>query len=173
MKKIICAVMLALCSVCSYAQQTNPLVGVWQKIDNMNQTHIMVGPNGKVFLPDGRLFGFYLNPTDFAHYDEYNFGPWIFGSYEVTSDSTYTERIILHEAGPTWETQAYFKYAFVGKRILVGQFDHTFPDGTVRTIYDIWIKAVYDDKEREAIIKKVYDNWDQYLERAKTLFGRE
>ena len=34
-------------------------------------------------------------------------------------------------------------------------------------------EAVYDEKERKAILKKVSDNWDEYMERAKNMFGRE
>ena len=48
---------------------------------------------------------------------------------------------------------------------------HTNPDGSKITIVDTWVKAVYDKKELEAVLKKVCDNYDVYIEEAKTKFG--
>lgn len=163
---------MALCSMVSFAGKNNPLVGVWQKVEYRGPGIIMIGSAGKVFMPDGRLFGFYLNPADYNHYEDFDFNPWLFGNYEVTSDSTYHEKITLHQAGPQWETDAYFTYKFLNSRILLAEFTHVFPDGTKRAITDVWIKAVYDEKERKELLKKVADNWDEYMQRAKIIFGR-
>ena len=55
---------------------------------------------------------------------------------------------------------------------MLAEFTHVFPDGTKRTITDVWIKAVYDEKERKALLKNVEENWDEYMQRAKIIFGR-
>lgn len=166
-------IMVLLCAIAgsAFAQKSNPLVGVWQQVVNMNQATLTFGPNGKVFLPDGRVFGYFLNPTEFDKYEQFNFGPWMFANYKVTTDSTYQEQVFLHN-DKGWETTINFKFRFLNSRTLLATYEHTYPDGSVRTIVDLWVKAVYDPKEQENVLKKVVDNWDEYIKKAKEMYGR-
>ncbi len=171
MKKIISLWVVLLVAVSAFAQKDNPLVGVWQQVVAGNQTTLTIGPNGKVFLPDGRMFGYFLNPTEFDKFEQFNFAPWILATYKVTGDSTYSEQIYIHNS-PDWEGTINFRYKLLNSRTLFAQYEHTYPDGSVRTITDLWVRAVYDKEEQEKVIKKVMDNWSSYEERAKTMYGR-
>lgn len=172
MKKYFVICLALIISSTSFAQKENPLVGVWQQVVGGDQTTLTIGPNGKVFMPDGRVFGYFLNPTEFDKYEDFNFGPWMFATYEVTSDSTYTENVSLHN-DKGWECLINFRYKFVNSRTIIAVYDHTYPDGSVRPIIDVWLKAIYDPKKQKEVIKKVADNWDEYVKKAKEMYGRE
>ena len=172
MKKYFALMLALIVSSASFAQKENPFVGVWQQVVAVNQATVTFGPSGKVFMDDGRVFGYSLNPADFDTYEEFNFGPWMFATYEVTSDSTYTEQVSLHN-DTGWEGTIYFHYKFLNSRTLMAYYDHTNPDGSVQTIFDLWIKAVYDPTEQKAILKKVADNWDEYVKQAKIQYNRQ
>lgn len=148
------------------------IVGMWQQVINVNQGSITLGPNGKVFMSDGRIFGYFLNPSDFENYSNYGFGPWFFGNYTVTSDSTYTEDVYLHSS-KEWEGTLKFKYKILNNHCLLTQYDHTFPDGSTRNITELWIKVSKGKDEQKKVIDIVKENWNVYLEKAKVLFGRE
>ena len=60
---------------------------------------------------------------------------------------------------------------FLNSRMLGAYYEHTSPDGSKTTIVDTWVKVVYDKKELEAVLKKVSDNYDTYIEKAKRKFG--
>ena len=63
MKKL--CVLIAVCAMSLMAMaQKSELVGTWQQLDANGNPTTQV----KVFMPDGRLFGFYLNPADYNHY---------------------------------------------------------------------------------------------------------
>jgi hypothetical protein len=96
----------------------------------------------------------------------------LFADYEVTSDSTYTEQISLHN-DKGWETTLNFTYKLLNSRTLHAFYEHTNSDGTKQVIHDLWIKAVYDKKTEKMIFKKVDANWNEYFEKAKKQYGRE
>ncbi len=171
MKKAFTFMLVFMLASTSFAKK-NPLVGVWQQVRQVENGFVTLGPGGKVFLPDGRLFGYSLYPSDFEHYEEYNFEPWLFADYEVTSDSTYTEQISLHN-DKGWETTLNFTYKLLNSRTLYAFYEHTNSDGTKQVIHDLWIKAVYDKKTEKMIFKKVDANWNEYFEKAKKQYGRE
>lgn len=172
MKKLLILMLVLMASGKSFAQKENALVGVWQQIVGGQANTLTIGPQGKVFMPDGRIFGFFLNPCQIATYEEFNFTPWMFANYEVNSDSTYTEQVFLHN-DTSFETTLHFNYKFVNSRTLFAIFDHLNPDGSTQTIVDVWVKAVYDPEELKAVLKKVSDNWDEYIKAAKKTYGRE
>lgn len=172
MKKRILIIVAFAMACLANAQISNPLVGMWQQVVNVNQTTVTIGPNGKVFLPDGRIFGYFLNPSEFETYSNYNFGPWLFGNYEVTSDSTYTENIFLHQTSG-WEGKIDFDYTIMNNHALLTQYVHTYPDNSQRTFTELWIKMVKGEKEQNDILEMVKAKWDEYLDRGKILFGRK
>lgn len=172
MKKLFIILLVLLTSGTTFAQKANALVGVWQQIVGGQANTLTIGPQGKVFMPDGRVFGFFLNPCQIDQYENFNFTPWMFANYEVTSDSTYTEKVFLHN-DTGFETTINFNYRFINSRTLIAIFDHVYPDGKTQTIVDLWIKAVYDPEELKAILKRVSDNWDGYIKAAKEAYGRE
>ena len=170
---LVMLVLICTISCSTFAQKKNQFVGVWQQfapIDGV-EDHIAITPNGKVFLPDGRVLGFHLNPADFQNYEKFDFKTWFISDYKITSDSTYTEEIPLHE-NPEWVGTINFKYKFLNNRAWGATYVHTNPDGTKTPILDLWVKVVYDKKEVKAILKKVRDNYDAYIKEAKTNFGQ-
>lgn len=173
MKRIL-AILVLICTISgpTFAQKKNQFVGVWQQIVPVNgyENQIAITQNGKVFLPDGRVLGFHLNPTDFLNYEKFDFKTWFISDYQITSDSTYTENVTLHE-NPEWVGPIDFHYQFLNSHILGAYYEHTNPDGSKTTIVDTWVKAVYDKKELEAVLKKVSDNYDVYIKKAKRKFG--
>lgn len=171
MKKIFVFMLALMLSGATFAQKGNPFVGVWQKA-YVDQGSVTFGTDGKVFLPDGRVFGYNLNPADFENYEKFDFIPWMFADYNVSSDSTYTEKVTLHN-DKGWETTINFTYRFLNSRTLYAYYEHINPDGSARMIEDLWIKAVYDPKQLKGILKKVSDNWDEYVKQAKQRYGRE
>lgn len=172
MRKFFIFLLVLIISSTASAQKKDQFVGVWQKVSNLAQGSVTISYNGKVFMPDGRVFGYILDPVDFENYEKFDFTPWMFADYGFTSDSTYYEEVKLHN-DTAWEGRINFKYRFLNSRTLLAYYDHTNPDGTVQTIIDLWIKAVYDAKEQKNILKKVSDNWDAYVKRAKEMYGRE
>ena len=171
MQRILAILMLlSTISVSTFAQKNNQFIGVWQQALPVSEDQLVITPNGKVFLPDGRVLGYHLNPVDFANYEKFDFKTWFVSDYQITSDSTYTEKVSLHE-NPEWVGPIYFKYMFLNSRMLAAVYEHTNPDGSKTNIIDIWVKAVYDKKEMKAVLKKVRDNYDAYIEEAKTKFG--
>lgn len=151
--------------------QDSRLVGMWQVVVNVDKTAITLGPVGKVFLPDGRIFGYALNPADFQNYSLYNFNPWLFGKYTINSDSTYTEQIFLHQ-DPNFEGSLEFKFQVLNNHALLTQYVLKTPDGSPRPVTELWIKMAKGKDEEEKVLKQVKDNWDTYVQRAQELFGR-
>ena len=148
----------------------NPFVGVWQQAIPVSEDQLLLTPNGKVFLPDGRVLGYYLNPVDYENYEKFDFKIWFISDYQITSDSTYTENVTLHE-NPEWVGPIDFHYQLLNSRMLGAYYEHTSPDGSKTTIVDTWVKVVYDKKELEAVLKKVSDNYDVYIKKAENKFG--
>ena len=148
----------------------SPFVGVWQQAFPLSEDQLVLTPNGKVFLPDGRILGYHLNPVDYENYEKFDFKIWFISDYQITSDSTYTEKVTLHE-NPEWVGPIDFHYQLLNSRMLGAYYEHTSPDGSKTTIVDTWVKVVYDKKELEAVLKKVSDNYDTYIEKAKRKFG--
>ena len=148
----------------------NPFVGVWQQAIPVSEDQLLLTPNGKVFLPDGRVLGYYLNPVDYENYEKFDFKTWFISDYQITSDSTYTENVTPHE-NPVWVGPIDFHYQFLNSRMLSAYYEHTNPDGSKITIVDTWVKAVYDKKELEAVLKKGSDNYDVYIKKAENKFG--
>ena len=163
-------VLFAMCMAIATKAQDSRLVGMWQMVVNVDKATVTLGPAGKVFLPDGRLFGFYLNPSDFQNYSQYNFNPWLFGKYTISSDSTYTEQIFLHE-DPNYEGSLDFKFMVMNNHALVTQYVRKAPDGSMQPFTELWIKVAKGKDEEEKVLKRVKENWDNYVERAKMVFG--
>ena len=172
MKRIL-VILVLICTISgpTFAQKKNQFVGVWQQAVPVSEDQMVITPNGKVFLPDGRVLGYHLNPVDFANYEKFDFKPWFISDYQVTSDSTYTEKIPLHE-NPEWVGTINFRYKMLNSRMFAADYIHTNPDGSKTRILDIWIKAVYDKKELKSVLKKVRDNYDAYIKEAKITFGQ-
>ena len=173
-KILVILVLICTMSGSAFAQKKNQLIGVWQQVVSVNSVNgyddqIVLTQNGKVFLPDGRVLGYHLNPTDFLNYEKFDFKPWFISDYQITSDSTYTEKIPLHE-NPEWVGTINFKYKFLNSRAWAATYVHTNPDGTKTQILDLWVKVVYDKKELKAVLKKVRDNYDAYIDEAKKTF---
>ena len=171
---LVILVLICTMSGSAFAQKKNQLIGVWQQVVSVNSVNgyddqIVLTQNGKVFLPDGRVLGYHLNPTDFLNYEKFDFKPWFISDYQITSDSTYTEKIPLHE-NPEWVGTINFKYKFLNSRAWAATYVHTNPDGTKTQILDLWVKVVYDKKELKAVLKKVRDNYDAYIDEAKKTF---
>ena len=171
MKRILTIVAL-ICAISgtTFAQKKNPFVGVWQQAIPISEDQLVLTPNGKVCMPDGHVLGYHLNPVDFSNYEKFDFKTWFISDYQITSDSTYTEKVTLHE-NPEWVGHIDFRYQFFNSRMLGAIYEHTNPDGSKTTIIDVWVKAVYDKKELKTVLKKVRDNYDAYIEEAKTKFG--
>lgn len=175
MKKYFILLLLALMasgSAMAQKKKNNPFVGVWQKVTAVGEGSLTLGNLGKVFLPDGRVFGYFLDPLDFENYEKFEFAPWMFADYKITSDSTYTENVYLH-SDASWEGTINFEYRVLNSRTLLAIFEHTYPDGTQQTVIDLWIKVIYDEKELKKVLKKVSDNWEDYIKTEKKTYGRE
>lgn len=152
-KKIYTLFLFLLFSVCVAAQE-NGLVGIWQ----IQNAEGIAGPFVKVFLPDGRLYGFSYEGNDET------MKTWLMGRYHVTSTSTYSEDIEYHTDpfymghldmhysignGGNMLTTDYTIYGFDGKRS--------------PAVVEKWSKqAIGND-----IIKKLSDNWDKLLQQAR------
>ena len=169
-----CAMTTTVFTSCGDDEEGNnpnsPFVGVWQQAIPVSEDQLLLTPKGKVFLPDGRVLGYHLNPVDYKNYEKFDFKIWFISDYQITSDSTYSEKVTLHE-NPEWVGPIDFHYQFLNSRMLNAYYEHTNPDGSKITIVDTWVKAVYDKKELEAVLKKVSDNYDTYIEKAKRKFG--
>lgn len=172
MSKTIFAILMLVASATHLrAQQDNPLVGVWQRVAVNNQPLLVVTHMGKVFLPDGRLLGYYLSPTDFCAWDNNEFNPWMIGTYQVTGDKEYSETITLHQDS-TYEGQLNFNYQMVHERVLQTTYQKFMDDGLPHTITELWMKKTTDPQEMRQILQTVAEHYDNYARDAKRQFGR-
>lgn len=135
------------------AQETD-IVGMWQILN----TDGTPGKYGKIFMPDGKLYGYRLEGNDST------MKTWIMGRYRVTSHNKYSENIEYH-IDMQYMGQLDFNYSIDSKRELLTT-DYTFYgfDGKpIPSVFEKWgRRALADD-----LLKDINENWDKLLSEAR------
>lgn len=163
MKKAIVYISL-LMSVLTFSQKKNNilesegLVGFWQQAVAMKNeltgelTFEYMG-NYKVINPDGSFFAFFVIPDKVFRGNRTvpNTIMNVYGTYEMTSDSTFTEHIIHHSSPKYINTNSVLRFKHKDKNTLVQEFKNDNNDW----VPEIWKRVLILDSENKKQPKKL------------------
>lgn len=119
------------------------LVGMWRQsgaIDSNGTIIEIPSGNYKVINPDGTFYTFIVwgekRPTQIG----------LYGTYTITSDSTYTEKIIKHGINPRMSgTSSELRYRFLDENLLLLEYKN---EALNRWIPEIWRRVELANTER-------------------------
>jgi len=149
-------VMMAAClCVMSGSAQSSKIEGSWIMLtaDGKN-----VQPYLKNYLPNGKIFGVSLSQ------DMRNQSPWIMGTYEVLSDSTFIEHDEFHST-ISYQHDYKFDYRRENDSILFTRYNNRFGNAQDVPVVEAWKKVDYPVNDIEA-------HWDELKQQARAAFGR-
>lgn len=126
---ILCLVVAGTLQAQEHIAESKSLVGVWRQItmskNSSDEVVVVKSPTYKVVNPDGTFYAFitwgaYSN----VQHDETTIN--MYGTYSITSDSTFTEHVVKHSGNPKMNnSDSELKYKFV-------------PDTDNNAVYMIW-----------------------------------
>lgn len=127
MKNLIFTVALMVITSMTFAQkdlvESKSLVGIWQQaqVDNSSpdgQTKIFNVPTYKVLKEDMTFYCFSIN-----NFNNLNSNVTHWGTYKITSDSTFTESVIKHYAFPDLDnSESLMRYKLLDENTLLMQY---------------------------------------------------
>lgn len=132
-----------------------PLEGMWLQVGQDDVPTLY----GKVFLPDGRLYGFCFS-KDFK-----NTATWIMADYKVVDDSVYQEHVFFH-SDINYQRDISFNYFKENDSILITSYTNYYPNGQKMLITERWKKV------KDSLDKWTNDAWKSEYQKALTDFGR-
>lgn len=132
-----------------HAQESqNSLIGMW----NYSSDDVSLSSNGKMFLPDGHMYGYSFNP------DRTNIGTWIMADYQIVNDSTYIEKCFFH-ASITWQIDVKMTFhVSEDKQTLTTKFTYIYPNGKHVTTTEMWKRVSVAESQK--YMDEVQQNWD-------------
>lgn len=160
MKKTLCTI-IACMTFLSLLAQENPLVGMWN----------MVGPDGqltkggKMFLPDGRMYGYGYN-DDFT-----DISTWIMANYDIVNDSTYVEHVFFHTDITYQSIDLEMKFKVVpDPKAIISTYTYIQPNGSPREVTELWVKDTSANTQK--FMERASQKWDSLHQQALKDNGR-
>ena len=122
--------------------ESKSLVGMWRQtiVEKNNKGEIVKEklPNFKVINADGTFYTFTALNTGNINTPETDVSIYMYGTYDITSDSTFTEHVIKNYSVPDFDkSNAELRYKFV-------------PDSDNNLVYMIWKSTVNNEWIPEA-----------------------
>jgi len=141
MKKSIFTVALMVVTCMAFAQkdliESKSLVGIWQQaqVDNSNgQAKVVRLTTYKVLNADKTFYCFSIN-----NLNNLNSNVIHFGSYNITSDSTFTESVTKHYAFPALDnSESLMRYKLLDENTLLMQYYNSV---NKQWVPEIWVRV--------------------------------
>jgi len=141
MKKSILTVALMVVTCMAFAQkdlvESKSLIGIWQQAQvnkiSDGQSKIIKTPIYKVLNADKTFYCFLINNN------ELNTNISHFGSYEITSDSTFTESVTRHYTSPSMDNSvSQMRFKLLDENTLLMQYYNSV---NKQWVPEIWVRV--------------------------------
>jgi len=141
MKKSILTVALMVVTCMAFAQkdlvESKSLIGIWQQAQvnkiSDGQSKIIKTPIYKVLNADKTFYCFLINNN------ELNTNISHFGSYEITSDSTFTESVTRHYTSPSMDNSvSQMRFKLLDENTLLMQY---YNDANKVWVPEVWLRV--------------------------------
>lgn len=120
---------------------------------------------GKMFLPDGRMYGYAYNE------DGTDISTWIMANYDVVNDSTYVEHIFFHTdiTYQSIDLEMNYKVAPDHSAILT-TYTYVQPNGNRQPTMELWVRDTIADHQK--FIERAGKDWDALHQQALKEYDR-